>query len=333
MARKRMLANGIWHDRKCIRLSNEELLVWIGCISLADDEGIFEADPLALHYELARRTITPDDMEDILAELDKAGLIVRYGDYAFIPAWFKHQKLKGRSPQETNHRRPPRGVLEKYPAYVKEWELTFSKGDTTADYPFDTCDQHCATTAQEVDQDCAIDAQAIVPKRREGKGREEKSSIAAENGSRGDEPVDNSVDNSEAHSDPFDDLPDLEPEAEPEPKKPPSEHQQLVDAAMALHEQATGSKYAFSGEDGKHLQQVRKKLGVDEAMTRLRRYYTGEYWFTEDGQYSIRQFHRHVNELAANGARASPTPEDRAAARKEYLARMYPERYGQEVAT
>jgi hypothetical protein len=157
------------------------------------------------------------------------------------------------------------------------------------------------------------------------------SLVVTDSGHRHDEPVDNSVDNADSTPELFHDDPEPEPQAAP--AKPPSEHQQLVDAAMSLHQQATGTPYAFSGEDGKHLQQVRKKLGFDEAMTRLRRYYTGEYWFTEDGQYSIRQFHRHVNELAANGAIASPTPEDREAARKAYLARMYPERYGEEVAT
>ena len=55
MARKRMLDSEIFRDRKVVKLSNNAFIVWIAVISMADDEGLFEYDPEAWFYEIARK--------------------------------------------------------------------------------------------------------------------------------------------------------------------------------------------------------------------------------------------------------------------------------------
>ena len=144
MARKRMLSNGIWRDKKIIKLSSKELIVWIGCISIADDEGILEPDADSLFYELARRDMTVEEIDSAIKKLesDEINLLVPYGPYAFIPTWYKHQSLN--RPSKTKLKRPPKDIVENYPDYIEGWESTFSywtgKGDNREKvyekYPF-----------------------------------------------------------------------------------------------------------------------------------------------------------------------------------------------------
>lgn len=126
MARKRMLDPQIWRDRKVIKLNATEVLIWIGCISVADDEGIFEPDPEALHFEFGRFDVNPQQIGTALNRLEDLGMLVKYDDdaYAFLPNWYKHQTLN--RPKETKLRRPPRSIVEQYPEYVRAWESSFS---------------------------------------------------------------------------------------------------------------------------------------------------------------------------------------------------------------
>jgi len=130
MPRKRMIDPGIWSDKKMVRLDLPSFTVFVGLMSLADDEGIKEVDPLSLHYELARKDLTSEMIACALQELAKAGLIELYGeDYVFLPKWFKHQKLK--YPTQTKLHRPPAEVVRRYPEYISEWERIFR-----SEYPF-----------------------------------------------------------------------------------------------------------------------------------------------------------------------------------------------------
>ncbi len=124
MARKRMLDPGIWTDGDVIQLTNDELVVFVGCISLSDDEGIFEADPHAMYFALARREHTPETIRQALDKIETLGMIVRYDKFAFLPNFYKHQTLN--RPSYTKRRRPPLEVVRRHPDYIAGWEETFS---------------------------------------------------------------------------------------------------------------------------------------------------------------------------------------------------------------
>ena len=142
MARKRMIDPGIWRDSNVIKLSNDEFIVWVGCISTADDEGIIEPDPDSLYFELARKELTPEIIASALKTLSELEMIIRYDRFAFLPHWFKHQTLNRPSP--TKLTRPPRSIVERYQDYISAWESTYSyytgKGDekrlVEASYPY-----------------------------------------------------------------------------------------------------------------------------------------------------------------------------------------------------
>ncbi len=119
-----MIDPGIWRDSNVIKLTNDEFIVWLGCISSADDEGIIEPDPDSLFFELGRRELTPEKISDALDRIADLGMIVRYDRYAFLPNWFKHQTLN--RPTRTKLIRPPQFIVEKYPEYITSWEETFS---------------------------------------------------------------------------------------------------------------------------------------------------------------------------------------------------------------
>jgi hypothetical protein len=125
MARKRMLSPDIWRDKKTIQLTNEEFILMIGAISAADDEGIIEPDPGSFFFELGRQELSTETIQKGFDKLFKLGILVKYGDYAFFPNWFKHQYLD--KPQPTKHERPPKSVIDQFPKYAKQWIETFKK--------------------------------------------------------------------------------------------------------------------------------------------------------------------------------------------------------------
>lgn len=144
MARKRMLDSEIWRDRKVIKLSNEAFILWIAIISMADDEGIFEYDPEAWFYEIARKEITAERIATAMQEIIDQEMVVMYEDrYGFIPAWYKHQVLSHAT--RSKNKRPPAGVVKLYPEYISSWVKTFTtyrktpEGDRESivpEYPF-----------------------------------------------------------------------------------------------------------------------------------------------------------------------------------------------------
>jgi len=97
MARKRFLTPDIWSDAFITRLSPEERLLFIGMITLADDEGRLRAEPSYLKGEIFPK--------DGLSELEVAGLRDRLArrkssvylykvagmSYVYLPKWPKYQ--------------------------------------------------------------------------------------------------------------------------------------------------------------------------------------------------------------------------------------------------
>ena len=136
MARKRIIDPAIWTDKKAIKLDIYSFTVFIGLFSLADDEGIKEIDPDSLHFELARKELTTEVIKeslDVLAS-DRFRMIIRYGeDLAFIPSFYRHQKIK--YPSKTKHERPPLDEASKFPGYIDGWETTFSTKNDHKKYP------------------------------------------------------------------------------------------------------------------------------------------------------------------------------------------------------
>ena len=99
MARIRTVKPTFWGDDKVAQLSREARLLFLGLISMADDEGRF----LASHQAIAG-FVFPNDL-DITAkklamwldELTSLGMVQIYnggrGRYGAIPKWRTHQRI------------------------------------------------------------------------------------------------------------------------------------------------------------------------------------------------------------------------------------------------
>jgi hypothetical protein len=130
---------------------------------------------------MARRDMSEEEISAAFDHLTELGMIVRYGEYAFMPTWFKHQNLD--HPTKTKHRRPPREVIENYPDYVAGWERAFSTRDNPAMYPFGEESQ----SVQRRTTEDSLSTQGVLREespntRPQGKGREEKRKEGSERG-------------------------------------------------------------------------------------------------------------------------------------------------------
>lgn len=133
-----MLHSEIFHDRKVLELSTPALVAWIAIILTADDEGIIEPDARALFYAMGREDMTVADVRKALEEITAQRLVVHYGEdgeYAFIPSWFKHQRLA--HPTDSRRPLPPVDVLEEHPDYVEGRNRTFGRKGEPAAYPYE----------------------------------------------------------------------------------------------------------------------------------------------------------------------------------------------------
>lgn len=118
MARKRMLSPEIWESESFSSLSDFQKIVFIGLISLADDEGRGKANP-----SFIKSTLFPYDENRRVAEVKSAlGQIARCtsvqfynvngSDYYLLTSWKKWQKID--KPSKSKLPPPPNnsGVLE-----------------------------------------------------------------------------------------------------------------------------------------------------------------------------------------------------------------------------
>lgn len=118
MARKRMLSPEIWESESFSSLSDFQKIVFIGLISLADDEGRGKANP-----SFIKSTLFPYDENRRVAEVKSAlGQIARCtsvqfynvngSDYYLLTSWKKWQKID--KPSKSKLPPPPSnsGVLE-----------------------------------------------------------------------------------------------------------------------------------------------------------------------------------------------------------------------------
>lgn len=76
-----------------------------------------------------------------------------------------------------------------------------------------------------------------------------------------------------------------------------SPYQQFVDLHFELHP----CKPIFGKTEGAIVKQILKDQDLEVALSKLRRYYKGDLWFTQDKQFSLKGFRAHYNEIPVNG--------------------------------
>jgi hypothetical protein len=96
--RIRTLKPELWEDEGVGALGPWERLLFVGLITMADDEGRLRALPSAIAgHVFPYDHFAPGRIVGWLAGLDKAGLICRYPHdgmgYVQIVGWSKHQKI------------------------------------------------------------------------------------------------------------------------------------------------------------------------------------------------------------------------------------------------
>ena len=91
----------IWEDEKLGSVSREARLLFVGLITLADDQGRFRATTTVIvgHVYPYDRD-APRRIPRWMHELADAGLVELYGDsaYGWLPGWEKHQRISHPSP-------------------------------------------------------------------------------------------------------------------------------------------------------------------------------------------------------------------------------------------
>jgi hypothetical protein len=99
MARIRTLKPEAWIDEKLGPLPRDQRLLFVGLITIADDQGRLRDVPASIigHAFPYDEDVTPTLLDSWLAGLEDAGLVVRYevasAAYLALPGWSKHQKI------------------------------------------------------------------------------------------------------------------------------------------------------------------------------------------------------------------------------------------------
>jgi len=96
--RIRSLKPELWQDEKIGRLSRDARLLFVGLITLADDDGRFRALPaLILGHVFPYDDDALKRLEKWMAELCALGLVVRYEadgmQYGELPGFRNHQRI------------------------------------------------------------------------------------------------------------------------------------------------------------------------------------------------------------------------------------------------
>ncbi len=95
MAKRRMVSQSIWTNRSFIRLNSTQKLLFIGLVTIADDEGRLWNDELSI-----KAKVFPVDnikMNQIIEGLEKMtefGLIVKNAKTIQLTGWNEHQTIR-----------------------------------------------------------------------------------------------------------------------------------------------------------------------------------------------------------------------------------------------
>lgn len=104
MARIRSVKPDFWCSEQVLDLSRDARLLFIGLWNFADDEGRFKWAPRTIRAQVfpGDDDITSADVERLLSETVRVGLLERYGNgatqYAHVTGWRKHQRIDKRQP-------------------------------------------------------------------------------------------------------------------------------------------------------------------------------------------------------------------------------------------
>lgn len=100
MIQKRMVFAKIWESKQIGKISREARLLYVGLITLADDDGRVTGDAAALRSKIFMRDddITGHQVKSWIDEVVAAKLVYRYTvdeeDYLVHPNWFRYQNLR-----------------------------------------------------------------------------------------------------------------------------------------------------------------------------------------------------------------------------------------------
>jgi hypothetical protein len=114
VARIRTVKPTFWGDDKISQLSRDARLLFLGLVSMADDQGRFLASPSAVAgYVFPNDDIPPKKLAAWLDELTCLGLVTIYNGgrvrYGAIPKWKRHQRIS--HPQTSPLPPPPENGL------------------------------------------------------------------------------------------------------------------------------------------------------------------------------------------------------------------------------
>lgn len=100
MARIRSLKPQVWQDERVGQISRDARLLFVGLITLADDEGRFRTLPsVVCGHIFPRDRDAARKLQKWLCELESAGLVQLYGgEYGWLPKWSSHQRISHPSP-------------------------------------------------------------------------------------------------------------------------------------------------------------------------------------------------------------------------------------------
>lgn len=100
MARIRSLKPQVWQDEKICQVSRDARLLFVGLITMADDDGRFLTLPTVIGGHVFPRDLdAPRKIPKWIGELEDAGLIRLYGgDYGCLPKWSDHQRISHPTP-------------------------------------------------------------------------------------------------------------------------------------------------------------------------------------------------------------------------------------------
>lgn len=112
-----MVHTDIWKSKQVARLSLQARLLFIGLITLGDDDGRLRGDPVLLRSEVFPRdeSVTVADVRGWLDEVITNELVVRYTiedeDYLAHPNWTKYQVLRADRKKDSSIPQPPDNLL------------------------------------------------------------------------------------------------------------------------------------------------------------------------------------------------------------------------------
>ena len=95
MAKRRMIAQSMWTNRRFIRLNNKQRLLFIGLVTIADDEGRLWNDELSIKAKiLPVDNVKTKEITDSLERMAEIGLIAKSDESIQLTGWKEHQTIR-----------------------------------------------------------------------------------------------------------------------------------------------------------------------------------------------------------------------------------------------